>query len=97
MTFRDVLGLAARPTEHDRTVLDVPNGSTVEVFGPASPYSEHLKIPAVRLLVDDVAQAASELQVAGAEIGLPIQHGDNPTDEMSARCWNRSVRWRWSS
>ncbi len=75
--FRDVLGLGVRHTERDFSVLAVPDGSTVEVFGPASLYNQHLESPAVGFLVDDLAQAASELQQAGVEIVLPVQQGEN--------------------
>jgi predicted enzyme related to lactoylglutathione lyase len=74
--FRDVLGLAAEPLEPDFTVLRVPDGSTVEVFGPASDYNRHLTCPVAGFLVADLPAAAAELTQAGAEIVLPIQQGD---------------------
>ena len=43
--FRDVIGLPVGATEPDFTVLEVPDGATVEVFGPASPYNRHPPIP----------------------------------------------------
>ncbi len=75
--MEDVLGLDVEHTEQDFTVLTVPDGSTVEVFGSATRYNQHLKSPAIGFLVDDLSQAMKELQQAGAEIVLPIQHGDH--------------------
>lgn len=74
--FRDVLGLPVRSTEQDFTVLSVPDGSTVEVFGPASSYNQHLTSPVVGFLVTDLDQAAQELRHAGIEIALPVQRGE---------------------
>ena len=74
--FRDVLGLAVHSTADDFAVLEIPDGATVEVFGPASPYNRHLTHPVAGFLVADLDGAARELEVAGAEIVLPVQHGD---------------------
>lgn len=71
--FRDVLGLMVRHAEPDFTVLAVPDGSSVEVFGPASDYNRHLTHPVVGFLVDDLDEASAELRQAGIEIVLPIQ------------------------
>src|SRR4051794_18904319 len=73
--FRDVLGLPVRSAEPDFAVLDVPDGATVEVFGPASPYNGHLTHPVAGFLVDHLEDALAELQAAGAEIVLPVQRG----------------------
>jgi catechol 2,3-dioxygenase-like lactoylglutathione lyase family enzyme len=73
--FSDVLGLRVRSSETDFAVLDVPNGATVEVFGPASPYNRHLTHPVAGFLVDDLECAVEELRTAGVEIVLPVQHG----------------------
>ena len=78
--FRDVLGLGVHSTETDFTVLEVPGGATVEVFGPASGFNQHLTHPVAGFLVDDLGAAIEELHAAGAEIVLPRQGGD-------ARSW----------
>ena len=79
--FRDVIGLAVAHAEPDFTVLEVPGGSTVEVFGPSSHFNRHLTSPVVGFAVADIDAAAEELRRAGAEIVLPIQRGDG------ARAW----------
>ncbi len=73
--FRDVLGLGVQLAEPDFTVLDVPDGSTVEVFGPSSPYNAHFTHPVAGFLVDDLDEALREVRAAGAEIVLPPQDG----------------------
>jgi catechol 2,3-dioxygenase-like lactoylglutathione lyase family enzyme len=73
--FGDVLGLGVHSSEPDFAVLEVPDGATVEVFGPSSPYNEHLTHPAAGFLVDDLDEADRELRAAGAEIVLPVQDG----------------------
>ena len=74
--FRDVLGLGVHASETDVAVLDVPDGATVEVFGPGSRYNQHLTHPVAGFLVADLESAVEELQAAGAEIVLPVQHGE---------------------
>jgi hypothetical protein len=56
-------------------VLDVPDGATVEVFGPVSPYNRHLTHPVAGFQVADLESAVAELQAAGIEIVLPVQEG----------------------
>jgi catechol 2,3-dioxygenase-like lactoylglutathione lyase family enzyme len=73
--FRDVLGLGVSSSEADFAVLSVPDGATVEVFGPASEYNQHLTHPVAGFLVSDLEKALGELQAAGVEIVLPVQHG----------------------
>lgn len=74
--FRDVMGLAVHSSEPDFAVLSVPDGSTVEVFGPASAWNQHLTHPVAGLLVEDLEVAEAELRAAGAEIVLERQGGD---------------------
>ena len=74
--FRDVLGLGVHASETDFAVLDVPDGATVEVFGPGSRYNQHLTHPVAGFLVADLESAVEELQAAGAEIVLPVQRGE---------------------
>jgi hypothetical protein len=45
------------------------------VFGPTSPYNEHLTHPVAGLLVSNLERASADLRAAGAEIVLRIQHG----------------------
>jgi catechol 2,3-dioxygenase-like lactoylglutathione lyase family enzyme len=73
--FTGVLGLGVNSVESDFTVLDVPGGATVEVFGPSSPYNRHLTHPVAGFRVADLESAVDELRTAGAEIVLPVQHG----------------------
>ena len=74
--FRDVLGLGVHSSETDFTVLEVPDGATVEVFGPASAHNRHFTHPVAGFLVADLEEAERELRAAGIEIVLPIQSGD---------------------
>src|SRR3954463_16682787 len=75
--FRDVLGLGVHSSEADFTVLEVSDGATVEVFGPASAYNRHFTHPVAGFLVADLEEEAErELRAAGVEIVLPIQGGD---------------------
>jgi catechol 2,3-dioxygenase-like lactoylglutathione lyase family enzyme len=73
--FRDVLGLDVNTSEIDFGVLELADGATVEVFGPTSPYNAHLTHPVAGFLVSDLNEAVTELQAAGAEIVLALQHG----------------------
>jgi glyoxylase I family protein len=73
--FRDVLGLGVHSLETDFAVLEVPDGATVEVFGPASPYNAHLTHPVAGFLVADLDEAVAELHAAGVEIVLAPQGG----------------------
>jgi catechol 2,3-dioxygenase-like lactoylglutathione lyase family enzyme len=73
--FTDVLGLGVNAREDGFTVLDVPDGSTVEIFGPDSRFNRDLTHPVAGFRVTDLAGAVEELTAAGAEIVLPIQHG----------------------
>ncbi len=73
--FQDVLGLRVHSSETDFAVLDVPDGATVEIFGPASQYNQHITHPVAGFLVSDLDDAVRELQAAGVEIVLPIQGG----------------------
>ena len=89
--FKDVLGLNVHSSQTDFAVLDVPAGklrlsgknddeaaiaATVELFGPTSRYNQHLTHPVAGVLVSDLKTAVAELQAAGVEIVLPVQHGE---------------------
>jgi catechol 2,3-dioxygenase-like lactoylglutathione lyase family enzyme len=73
--FKDVLGLPLSASESDFAVLDLPDGGTVEVFGPASEYNQHLTHPVAGFRVSDLENAAAELGAADIEIVLPPQRG----------------------
>jgi catechol 2,3-dioxygenase-like lactoylglutathione lyase family enzyme len=69
--FRDVLGLAPAELAPGFWLMTLPDGSKVEVFGPASPVNQHFTTgPVAGFLVDDVAAATVELRSAGVEILL---------------------------
>jgi hypothetical protein len=80
--FRDVLGLGVHSSEPDFTVLELPDGATVEVFGPSSPYNEHLTHPVGR---DDASRGqlvthrrtncnlACGASAAGGSLATPTQ------------------------
>ena len=74
--FRDVIGLDVHLSEADFSVLNVPDGATVEVFAPTSAWNRHLTHPVAGFLVSDLQTAAAELEAAGVEIVLPVQQGD---------------------
>jgi catechol 2,3-dioxygenase-like lactoylglutathione lyase family enzyme len=74
--FKHVLGLGVHSSETDFAVLNVPDGSTVEIFGPASQYNQHLTHPVAGFLVSNLDDAAAELRAAGIEIVLPAQGGE---------------------
>jgi catechol 2,3-dioxygenase-like lactoylglutathione lyase family enzyme len=76
--FGDVLGLSVE-AEHDGFwMLQLPDGSKVEVFGSDSDTNRHFTTgPVVGFLVDDVFSAAAELREAGVEILLEPQTDDS--------------------
>jgi catechol 2,3-dioxygenase-like lactoylglutathione lyase family enzyme len=74
--FREVLGLGLIASEAGFTVFGVPDGATVEVFGPDSEYNRHLTHPVAGFRVADLEEAVAELEAAGVEIVLPLQGGD---------------------
>jgi catechol 2,3-dioxygenase-like lactoylglutathione lyase family enzyme len=74
--FKHVLGLGVHSSETDFAVLRVPDGSTVEIFGPASQYNQHLTHPVAGFLVSNLDDAVTELRAAGIEIVLPVQGGE---------------------
>ena len=78
--FKDVLGLGVHSSEPDFAVLEVPDGATVEIFGPASRYNQHLTHPVAGFLVSDLVEAVAQLEAAGVEIVLSVQGG-------GARSW----------
>ena len=74
--FKDVLGLGEESSETDFAVLEVPDGATVEVFGPASrlqPSISPTRSPGSRS--PDLDEAESGTAAAGVEIVLPPSGG----------------------
>ena len=64
--FREVLGLPVAHEQPDFAVFRLPNGDTVEVFGPTDTDHAHFDSrPVVGFLVADVAAARAELEAAG--------------------------------
>ncbi len=76
--FGDALGLRVAHQEPDFAVFRLPNGDTVEVFGPDDKEHEHFDAgPVAGFLVDDVAEARADLEAAGVEfIGPAHVAGD---------------------
>lgn len=75
--FEGVLGLSAEVDQPDFAVFGVPDGSTVEVFGPSSEYNQHLTHPVAGFRVTDLGDAVRDLEAAGVEIVLPPQGGED--------------------
>jgi catechol 2,3-dioxygenase-like lactoylglutathione lyase family enzyme len=67
--FRDVLGLRLELDQPGFWMLQLPDGSKVEVFGPDSDINRHFTTgPVAGFLVDDVHSATAELRSAQVEI-----------------------------
>lgn len=80
--FRDVLGLRLEQDEADLSMLQLADGSKVEVFGADSAINRHFTTgPVVGFLVDDVVDATAELRSAGVEIVL------EPGTDDSGNAW----------
>jgi catechol 2,3-dioxygenase-like lactoylglutathione lyase family enzyme len=80
--FRDVLGLPADQLGPGFWLCRLPDGSKVEVFGPASDINRHFTTgPVAGFLVDDVFAATDELRSAGVEILL------EPELDRSGNAW----------
>lgn len=75
--FADVMGLRPNVDEPDFAVFDVPDGSSMEVFGPTSDFNQHLTHPVAGFRVTDLDEARRELEAAGIEIVLPVQRGED--------------------
>jgi catechol 2,3-dioxygenase-like lactoylglutathione lyase family enzyme len=69
--FRDVLGLRTALDLPGFRVLELPDGSKVEVFGPNSEINRHFTTgPVAGFLVENLPAAANELRTYGVEILL---------------------------
>jgi predicted enzyme related to lactoylglutathione lyase len=77
--YRDVLQLHLELEQPDFAVFRLPNGDTLELFGPAGP-NAHLAqgIVVCGFRVDDIEQARQDLIEAGIELIGPLQ-GDGGT------------------
>jgi catechol 2,3-dioxygenase-like lactoylglutathione lyase family enzyme len=76
--FRDVLGLRLELEQPGFWMLQLPDGSTVEVFGPDSEINRHFTTgPVAGFLVDDVHRATAELRSAGVEIVFESEVDDS--------------------
>ncbi|HEY8300398.1 MAG TPA: VOC family protein [Jatrophihabitans sp.] len=75
--FTDVMGLHAIEDQPDFAVFGVPDGSSMEVFGPGSAWNRHLTHPVAGFRVTDLDDAVRELEAAGIEIVLPVQGGED--------------------
>ena len=67
--FRDVLGVPLVDAGNDFAWGELPDSSKFEVFGPNDRDHDHFDSgPVPEFLVDDVAEAAAELEAAGATL-----------------------------
>jgi catechol 2,3-dioxygenase-like lactoylglutathione lyase family enzyme len=77
--YREVLGLSGDRVSDTQTNYDLPDGSTVEVFGPGDAGHKHFDTgPVAGFRVRDIAAAVGELQAAGVELlgGLDGEAGN---------------------
>ncbi len=77
--FRDVLGVPLVEVAPGFAWSKLPNTSQFEVFGPEEGGHDHFATgPVPEFLVDDVFEAAGELEAAGVEIlAPPKEEGGN--------------------
>ncbi len=75
--YRDILHLHSDWEQPDFAVFRLPNGDTLELFGPAGP-NAHLAQGTVvcGFRVDDIEQARQALIQAGIELVGPLQVGE---------------------
>jgi lactoylglutathione lyase len=73
--FTETMGLDVFHQREGVSVLRMPSGEWIEVFGPGDEHLERFdRGPAVEFLVDDVAEARAELEAQGVEF-LIDNHG----------------------
>jgi len=76
--FGDAIGLHKALEELDFAVFRLPNGATVEVFGPGDTEHEHFDAgPVAGFLVDDVRAARAELEAGGIPFLSPLHESDD--------------------
>jgi catechol 2,3-dioxygenase-like lactoylglutathione lyase family enzyme len=73
--FQEISGLSPAYQSADFAMFDLPNGDRLEVFGADSPENDFITHPVAGFLVDDIAEARSELEAKGIEFIGPIEHG----------------------
>ena len=70
--FETVLGMTLTSSEPDFAVFRRPSGDALEIFGPRAELSEPDQFKrnqvVVGLLVDDIASARRELEIAGVDL-----------------------------
>jgi predicted enzyme related to lactoylglutathione lyase len=73
--LREGMGLEIDHGSADFAAFELPDGSTVEVFGPSDSDHSHFSTgPVAGFLVDDIEGARRDLEAAGAEFIGPIHH-----------------------
>jgi catechol 2,3-dioxygenase-like lactoylglutathione lyase family enzyme len=72
--FKEITGLSPAYQSADFTMFELPDGDRLEVFGADSPESEFMTHPVAGFLVDDIAEARSELEAKGIEFIGNIEH-----------------------
>jgi catechol 2,3-dioxygenase-like lactoylglutathione lyase family enzyme len=88
--FGHTLGLVKAHEEPDFTVFRLPNGDTVEVFGPGDREHEHFDAcPVAGFLVDHVKEARADLGAARISFFGPISEDQTATSTRSPRRRNR--------
>ena len=74
----DTLGLSKVHEEPDFAVFRLPNGDSVEVFGPGDREHEHFATgPVVGFLVDDVREARADLEATGITFVGPVHEAED--------------------
>lgn len=74
--FAETLGLNLQHEEPDFVVFELPNGDTVEVFGPGDRDHEHFETDPVGFLVDDVEEARAGLEAVGNSFIGPVHSSE---------------------
>ncbi len=75
--FQNIMGLGITYQEPGFTVLDLPNGDRVEVFGDDSSYNTFFTNPVAGFLVDDIEAARKEMEEHNIEFIGPIEWADD--------------------
>jgi catechol 2,3-dioxygenase-like lactoylglutathione lyase family enzyme len=76
--FGETLGLRKAHEKPDFTVFRLPNGDTVEVFGPSDTEHEHFAAgPVAGFLVDDLREARADLEAAGITFLSAVQRSED--------------------
>ena len=74
--FERTLGLERDHEDPTMVVFRLPNGDTIEVFGPRDEEHRHFTTgPVVGFVVDDIEAGVRDLEAAGIEMLSPIEEG----------------------